>query len=157
MMRFSENYNLILQDLQRTHPTAEKQYLGEYIKIMAETIEPRREITNILTDKKIQFLVIQPIDNRPLKLVIKGLPVSTTIEEIKNDLINQGIKVERVAQLGQSHLTGECPIKEKIADPWCINCGEHDHFASQSKCPKFPKPKPKKRRNNKKQKSKSYC
>ncbi|GFR26481.1 hypothetical protein TNCT_470021 [Trichonephila clavata] len=36
------------------------------------------------------------------------------------------------------------PITEKIEDPVCINCHQHGQFASQLKCPKFPKLKPKK-------------
>ncbi|GFQ89745.1 hypothetical protein TNCT_425991 [Trichonephila clavata] len=36
------------------------------------------------------------------------------------------------------------PHHQKIEDPVCINCHQHGHFTSHSKCPKFPKLKPKK-------------
>ncbi|GFY67745.1 hypothetical protein TNIN_68751 [Trichonephila inaurata madagascariensis] len=40
---------------------------------------------------------------------------------------------------GEPHYTGDFPIKDKIEDPICINCHQHGHFASNSRCPKFPK------------------
>ncbi|GFR00999.1 nucleic-acid-binding protein from transposon X-element [Trichonephila clavata] len=99
MLRFTENYNLIFQDLQTSHPTAEKSYVGDYIKIIAKTDERHREITQIFTNKNLEYYVIQSINNRPLKLVIKGLPVTAKCDEIKNDLIEKEIKVEKFAQL----------------------------------------------------------
>ncbi|GFQ76299.1 hypothetical protein TNCT_113471 [Trichonephila clavata] len=72
-------------------------YVGDYIKITPETDGHPREITQIITDKNLEYYVIQPTNNRPLKLVIKGLPVKANCDEIKNDLIEKGIKVEKVA------------------------------------------------------------
>ncbi|GFQ88799.1 hypothetical protein TNCT_385001 [Trichonephila clavata] len=40
--------------------------------------------------------------------------------------------------------TGECPIKERIENPTCINCGETGHLANSNRCTKFPKTQPKK-------------
>ncbi|GFR12698.1 hypothetical protein TNCT_417911 [Trichonephila clavata] len=96
MLRFTENYSLILQDLKSAHPTAEKSYVGEYLKITAETDERHWEITQIFTDENLEYFVIQPINNRPLKLVIKGLPVTAKSDEIKNDLTEKGIKGGRL-------------------------------------------------------------
>ncbi|GFR26484.1 hypothetical protein TNCT_470031 [Trichonephila clavata] len=96
MLKFTENYNLILQDLQRSHPMAEKSYVGEYKKIITETDEHDREITQIFTDKKLDYFVIQPINNRLLNLIIKGLPVTAKCDEIKNDLTEKDIKLKRL-------------------------------------------------------------
>ncbi|GFT71480.1 hypothetical protein TNCV_2478731 [Trichonephila clavipes] len=40
--------------------------------------------------------------------------------------------------------TGDCPIKEKIGNPVCINCKETGHLANWNRCVKFPKIQPKK-------------
>ncbi|GFY08293.1 PRE_C2HC domain-containing protein [Trichonephila clavipes] len=160
---------------------------------------------------KEQFYVIDPPDSRPLKVVIKGLPISTEINEIQDDLTSQGFSVEKVAQLtrsktkaplpifmvelekkpnsldifklkkccylavqvdafnrrpkvsqcyncnlfnhsskncfmhtrclkcGESHRTNECPIKDKIQNPVCINCNKTGHMANWSQCEEFPK------------------
>ncbi|GFX89455.1 hypothetical protein TNCV_4774861 [Trichonephila clavipes] len=47
----------------------------------------------------------------------------------------------RCLKCGENHRTGRCEIKEKIADPLCINCNAKGHMASSSQCPLFPKPR----------------
>ncbi|GFQ69702.1 uncharacterized protein TNCT_140391 [Trichonephila clavata] len=98
-MKMNNRYTQILQELHRTHPTATNSYFNGYIKIQAETPDHHREITNYLTTQKVEYFVTDPIANRPLKLVIKGLPADTKIEDIKADLISKGIKIDKVAQL----------------------------------------------------------
>ncbi|GFT61933.1 uncharacterized protein TNCV_4497341 [Trichonephila clavipes] len=110
MMKLFPEYNLILQDIHRTHPTATNTHIGGYIKIQAESADHHREITKFLTDKQVQYYVTDPPANRPLKLVIKGLLASTDPEDIKKDLIDQGIKIEKVAQLRQFKTKSPLPI-----------------------------------------------
>ncbi|GFU98522.1 hypothetical protein TNCV_3653531 [Trichonephila clavipes] len=50
----------------------------------------------------------------------------------------------RCLKCGESHRTNECPIREKIANPVCINCNKTGHMANWSQCEEFPKRKPKK-------------
>ncbi|GFU78548.1 nucleic-acid-binding protein from transposon X-element [Trichonephila clavipes] len=50
---------------------------------------------------KIQFYTIKAKADRPIKVVIKGLPCTTKPEEIKEDLELLGYTPERVNQLGR--------------------------------------------------------
>ncbi|GFV65852.1 uncharacterized protein TNCV_1256061 [Trichonephila clavipes] len=212
-MTIFDSYNLVLQDLHRKYPTATNTHTKRYIKIEAQTENDHNEIVNYLKDKNLEFYVIEPLLSRPLKLVIKGLPVDIDPEDIKNDSISEGIKIVKTTQLkrfitktplpiymieiardenvndifqirsclymqikidpfkkgnritqcyncnffhhatsncnmktrclkcGENHRTGMCEIKEKIADPLCINCKAKGHMASSSQCPLFPKPR----------------
>ncbi|GFV60942.1 uncharacterized protein TNCV_925561 [Trichonephila clavipes] len=212
-MRIFDSYNLVLQDLHRSYPTATNTHTKGYIKIEAQTEIDHGGIIKYLKDKNIEFFVIESPLSRPLKLVIKGLPVDIDPEDIKNDLISKGIKIVKATQLkrfiskaplpiymieiardenvndifqirsclymqikidpfkkgnrvtqcyncnffhhatsncnmktrclkcGENHRTGRCEIKEKIADPLCINCNAKGHMASSSQCPLFPKPR----------------
>ncbi|GFW02995.1 uncharacterized protein TNCV_156151 [Trichonephila clavipes] len=110
MMKLFPEYNLILQEIHRTHPTATNTHIGGYIKIQAESSDHHREITQFLTDKGVQYYVTDPPANRPLKLVIKGLLATTEPEEIKKDLIDQGIKIEKIAQLRQFKTKSPLPF-----------------------------------------------
>ncbi|GFX88632.1 uncharacterized protein TNCV_2660431 [Trichonephila clavipes] len=83
MMKLFPQYNLIIQEIHRTHPTTTNTHVGGYIKIQAESSNHHREITSFLTDKQVQYYVTDPPANRPLKLVIKGLLASTVPEDIK--------------------------------------------------------------------------
>ncbi|GFW66349.1 nucleic-acid-binding protein from transposon X-element [Trichonephila clavipes] len=50
----------------------------------------------------------------------------------------------RCLKCGESHRTNECPIKEKIENPVCINCNKTGHMAIWSQCEEYPKRKLKK-------------
>ncbi|GFU11591.1 hypothetical protein TNCV_4492241 [Trichonephila clavipes] len=50
----------------------------------------------------------------------------------------------RCLKCGDSHRTSDCPIKEKITNPICINCNKTGRMANWSQCEEFPKRKPKK-------------
>ncbi|GFS58114.1 uncharacterized protein TNIN_430391 [Trichonephila inaurata madagascariensis] len=98
------------KELNRTYPTATNTFTKGYIKIEAQTADDHRDITNYLTGKKLQYYVIEPPSNRPLKLVIKGLPADLDPEDIKNDLISKGIKIEKIAQLKKFTTKTPLPI-----------------------------------------------
>ncbi|GFX42211.1 nucleic-acid-binding protein from transposon X-element [Trichonephila clavipes] len=210
------NYRSIIKNLNEDFPDCEAKLAGKYLKIFCKTSDEHRVVTDHLKEIKEQFYVIDPPDSRPLKVVIKGLPISTEINEIQDDLTSQGFSVEKVAQLtrsktkaplpifmvelekkpnspdifklkkccylavqvdafnrrpgvsqcyncnlfnhsskncfmhtrclkcGESHRTNECPIKDKIQNPVCINCNKTGHMANWSQCEEFPKKKPRK-------------
>ncbi|GFV14730.1 putative RNA-directed DNA polymerase from transposon X-element [Trichonephila clavipes] len=50
----------------------------------------------------------------------------------------------RCLKCGEPHRTGDCPIKDLIENPVCINCNETGHLANSHRCAKFPKIQPKK-------------
>ncbi|GFW63659.1 hypothetical protein TNCV_4329471 [Trichonephila clavipes] len=50
----------------------------------------------------------------------------------------------RCLKCDEPHRTNDCPIKEKIANPICINCDKTGHMANWSLCEEFPKIKQKK-------------
>ncbi|GFX29395.1 probable RNA-directed DNA polymerase from transposon BS [Trichonephila clavipes] len=213
-LKFKENYNLILQEIQRLYPKTKTKLSGEFLKIFAASSDDHRDITNLLVEKKEQYFALNPTLNRPQKVVLKGLPINTDIDDI--DLTSRGFQVEKVAQFtktrtkvklpifmvelqrtpdspdifkidtccylsikvdtynrrpgvaqcyncnlfnhssvnchiqtrclkcGESHKTGDCPIKEKLENPTCINCNQKGHMANSHRCPKYSKVQPKK-------------
>ncbi|GFW49349.1 uncharacterized protein TNCV_3058581 [Trichonephila clavipes] len=98
-MKIFDSYNLVLQDLHRNFPTATNTHAKGYIKIEAQNEKDHDEITKFLKDKNLEFYTIEPPITRPLKLVIKGLPVDIDPEDVKKDLISKGIKIVKTTQL----------------------------------------------------------
>ncbi|GFT08607.1 nucleic-acid-binding protein from transposon X-element [Trichonephila clavipes] len=109
-MKITPDYNLLLQEIHRTHPTAKNTHMKGYFKIEAETEDHHREITAYLTGKSVGYYVLNPPENRPLKLVIKGLPEDVEPEDVKKDLISKGINVEKVAQLKKFATKARLPL-----------------------------------------------
>ncbi|GFY13751.1 nucleic-acid-binding protein from transposon X-element [Trichonephila clavipes] len=46
----------------------------------------------------------------------------------------------RCLKCGENHITRDCPIKQKLETPYCINCNIYGHMANYKGCPSFPKP-----------------
>ncbi|GFV35505.1 uncharacterized protein TNCV_3205361 [Trichonephila clavipes] len=105
-----ENYKTIIKDLNKDFPNCDVKLAGKYLKIFTTSTDEHRIVTLYLKEKCEEFYVINPPDSRPLKIVLKGLPVSTEIDEIKADLTSQGFRVEKVAQLTRSKTKSPLPI-----------------------------------------------
>ncbi|GFV40266.1 nucleic-acid-binding protein from transposon X-element, partial [Trichonephila clavipes] len=57
------------------------------------------KLLQLLDQENYQYHVITPKAERPIKVVVKGLPKETEINDIKSDLIEQGFPEAKVAQL----------------------------------------------------------
>ncbi|GFS73371.1 hypothetical protein TNCV_4712411 [Trichonephila clavipes] len=99
-----------MQEVTRKWPKSRSKLSGEYLKILASTADEHREITAFLTEKNEEFHAIDPIEVRPQKVVIKGLPISTDIDAIRADLTERGFNVLKVAQLTKAKSKFKLPI-----------------------------------------------
>ncbi|GFS88192.1 uncharacterized protein TNCV_3149561 [Trichonephila clavipes] len=72
---------------------------GEFIKLITDDIEEYHALTNFLEDDKdFEFFSLRPKPIKPIKIVIKGLPIFTKTHEIQADL-EEGFPIENVSQL----------------------------------------------------------
>ncbi|GFX50297.1 PRE_C2HC domain-containing protein [Trichonephila clavipes] len=108
MMRLGKNYNLILQEINRSHPNTKNKNTGSYIRIQPTTVEEQEKIKNLLTIKKADHYVID--HPKMIKAVIKGLPASTNITDIEADLKEKGFEVEKIAQLRKFSTKSPLPL-----------------------------------------------
>ncbi|GIY46073.1 nucleic-acid-binding protein from transposon X-element [Caerostris extrusa] len=81
---------------------------GEQMKIFPANSDIHRDITKYLTDGENEFYVITPKNQRPLKAVLKGLPVSYSADEIATGLAELGLKIDQVRQL--TNLKTKAPV-----------------------------------------------
>ncbi|GFT20255.1 nucleic-acid-binding protein from transposon X-element [Trichonephila clavipes] len=72
---------------------------GELIKLYTNNSIDYHKLLNLLDQHKFQYHVITPKDERSIKVVIKGLPSDTDINDIKTDLAEQGFTNTKVSQL----------------------------------------------------------
>ncbi|GFV10971.1 nucleic-acid-binding protein from transposon X-element [Trichonephila clavipes] len=212
-LKITKNFRNQIKSIYQKFPETTNKTSGKFIKLFSKDVEEKHNLTKFLeSDKDFEFFFIKPKLDKPIKVVIKGLPIYTKTQEILSDLEEEGFTVEKVSQLiskkhrgplpfflitlprnatnskifdiktlgylqvrvegflvrgitqcyncnnffhtasecrlkprclkcGKEHPTKQCPIKERQENPFCINCKEHGHSASYTKCPLFPKPK----------------
>ncbi|GFX91429.1 nucleic-acid-binding protein from transposon X-element [Trichonephila clavipes] len=211
MLFVEKNYKAQMAAITKAFPKIRSRLTGEFLKLYTDSAEERRMAVQHLKLLKFQFYTIKSKAERPIKVVLKGLPRNTNQEEIKQDLEILGFTPDRVNQLigrknkrplpiflitlprnldnlkifdlktlnylsirvegydgrgvtqcytcnnfnhssenchlnprclkcGENHLTRDCPIKQKLETPYCINCNIYGHMANYRGCPHSPNP-----------------
>ncbi|GBM74941.1 hypothetical protein AVEN_173357-1 [Araneus ventricosus] len=72
---------------------------GEFIKLFCETPRDVRNLTEFLDKSNKENFVIPGKVVKPIKIVIKGLPIDMDLDEIKTEFVNKKFRVEKVNQL----------------------------------------------------------
>ncbi|GBL86474.1 hypothetical protein AVEN_43790-1 [Araneus ventricosus] len=74
MLRVSNDYNLHLQAVNSAFPNTTSTLAHGYIKNFPEDDKTHKGIIDLLRDRNADFYVILPSNERPVKIVIKGIP-----------------------------------------------------------------------------------
>lgn len=72
---------------------------GDTIKIFPESIDDYRSIQKYLTDNAIEHFRMAPRNERPKKVLLRGIPPETQVEIVKNELVKKSFNINRVSQL----------------------------------------------------------
>ncbi|GFW34951.1 nucleic-acid-binding protein from transposon X-element [Trichonephila clavipes] len=72
---------------------------GKYVKLYTDTQPQRDTLKQLLEELKYPFYTFTPKHERPIKVVIKGLPRTTKTAEIHSDLLDLGFTLNKVTQL----------------------------------------------------------
>ncbi|GFW49356.1 hypothetical protein TNCV_3058651 [Trichonephila clavipes] len=86
-LKYTKNHRMQMKTLNDIYPELRSKLTGEYIKLLTDTDEERRELIIKLIELKFQFFAIKPKAERPIKVVIKGLPRTSNPKDIENDLV----------------------------------------------------------------------
>ncbi|GFV02204.1 nucleic-acid-binding protein from transposon X-element [Trichonephila clavipes] len=98
---------LLITDDLRSHtktlvgkmPALRMKTAGKYVKLYTDTQPQHDTLKQLLEVLKYPFYTFTPKHERPIKVVLKGLPRSTTTAEIKSDLLDLGYTINKVTQL----------------------------------------------------------
>ncbi|GFW56057.1 nucleic-acid-binding protein from transposon X-element [Trichonephila clavipes] len=80
-------------------PALRTKTAGKYAKLYTDTQPQLDTLIQLLEDLKYPFYTFTPKHERPIKVVIKGLPRSTKTAEIHSDLLDLGFTLNKVTQL----------------------------------------------------------
>ncbi|GFW14279.1 RNA-directed DNA polymerase from mobile element jockey [Trichonephila clavipes] len=163
MLLITDDFRLHTKTLTNKMPALRIKTAGKYVKLYTDTQPQHDTLKQLLTELKYPFYSFTPKHERPIKVVIKGLPeqrkrqkyryVSITVEGFESRGVIQCFQCNqfnhtaehcnltpKCLKCGDKHQTRDCQIK-KLDTPFCVNCQVHGHMANYSKCPLFPKPR----------------
>ncbi|GFT35161.1 uncharacterized protein TNCV_352861 [Trichonephila clavipes] len=100
-----------LKKINESFPNISIKTAGDYIKLFPKTEEEKGNFAYFLElDKNYQFYVTQPKVNKPLKVVLKGLPRVSLPEDIQIDLEALGYTIISCSQLISKRTKLELPF-----------------------------------------------
>ncbi|GFY54103.1 hypothetical protein TNIN_24931 [Trichonephila inaurata madagascariensis] len=102
MPKCTDNYRAHVKTLMQVMSTLRTHLTGDFLELYTDNFDilVYRELIHMLENLKYQFYLIQqPKTKRPIKIIFKGLPRNTSVEDIKQDLPEQGFVPEKVTQL----------------------------------------------------------
>lgn len=73
--------------------------IGDFVKITPRSIDEFRAVQSFLHENKVKCYGMNPRGERPRKILIKGVPLFITSDEIHKEFTKYGYHVTRVAQL----------------------------------------------------------
>ncbi|GFW56741.1 hypothetical protein TNCV_4068211 [Trichonephila clavipes] len=74
-LNIKKNYREQLSKLMKHFPNLKSKSSGNYLKLNIDSHDDHRNLINFMDeDRDIEFYAIQPKENKPIKVVIKGLP-----------------------------------------------------------------------------------
>ncbi|GFW29205.1 uncharacterized protein TNCV_4132801 [Trichonephila clavipes] len=99
-LKIKENIRDQLKSIYQKFPDITNKSSGEFIKLITNDIEEYQALTNFLEeDKDFEFFSLKPKPIKPIKIVIKRLPIFTKTYEIQSDQEEEGFTIENVSQL----------------------------------------------------------
>ncbi|GFW30768.1 nucleic-acid-binding protein from transposon X-element [Trichonephila clavipes] len=110
-LKVSKNYREQIKIINETFPDMQIKTAGDYFKLFPNNIDQSRSLSHFLeSDKQFQFYTVPIIENKPLKVVIKGLPRVTLPEEIIIDLEELGFTITSCTQMISKRTKLELPF-----------------------------------------------
>ncbi|GFT68089.1 nucleic-acid-binding protein from transposon X-element [Trichonephila clavipes] len=88
-----------LKTLNEIIPTLRSKKTGTLIKLYTNNSHDYELLQDSVEKLKYQFFTIKPKHERPIKVVVKGLPKNTETRDIHQNLIELGFTVDKVTQL----------------------------------------------------------
>ncbi|GBM82442.1 RNA-directed DNA polymerase from mobile element jockey [Araneus ventricosus] len=109
-LKITDDYNLTLQEISRNFPETDNHYVRGYIRIYPNSSEVRTKIIEYLDKNEKEYVLSEAPTERPIKIVIKGVPPDHCREKITQELESLNFKVIRINHLRNYRLKTLHPI-----------------------------------------------
>ncbi|GFW53065.1 uncharacterized protein TNCV_131301 [Trichonephila clavipes] len=127
-LRIKENFRTQIKSIFQKFPETINKNSGKFIKLYSKDVDEKHKLTQFLeSDKDFEFFCTKPKLDKPIKVVIKGLPIFTKTQEILSDLEVEGFSVDNT--LGYLQVRVEGFLVRGITQ--CYNCNNFFHTASE--------------------------
>ncbi|GFU07897.1 PRE_C2HC domain-containing protein [Trichonephila clavipes] len=110
-LKIKDNFRTQLKLIYQNFTGITNKTSGEFVKLFTKDDDEHHNLRRFLQgNKDFEFFSVKPKTNKPIKVVIKGLPIFPRIQDIQSDLEEDGFTIEKVSQLISKKHKGPLPF-----------------------------------------------
>ncbi|GFX32590.1 nucleic-acid-binding protein from transposon X-element [Trichonephila clavipes] len=91
-------------------PTLQSKLSGRFLRITVQSEEEYRKLATYSRHEQIAFKSFMLKSERPLKLILRGLPTSTELETVKKEIESEGFKIHKISRLTKFQSKSPMPL-----------------------------------------------
>ncbi|GFW95238.1 nucleic-acid-binding protein from transposon X-element [Trichonephila clavipes] len=94
-----DNWCTLISIARQLTPTLISKLSGKFLRITVQSDDEYRKLAQFLRHEGVEYKSFMLKSDRPFKLLIRGLPTSTTVEEIRVEIEREGFQIHKISRL----------------------------------------------------------
>ncbi|GFT84541.1 RNA-directed DNA polymerase from mobile element jockey [Trichonephila clavipes] len=105
-----DNWCTLISIARQLTPTLISKLTGKLLRITVQSDDEYRKLAQFLRNEGVEYKSFMLKSDRPLKLLICGLPTSTNVEEIRVEIEREGFLIHKISRLQKFKTKGPMPL-----------------------------------------------
>ncbi|GFW83264.1 nucleic-acid-binding protein from transposon X-element [Trichonephila clavipes] len=105
-----DNWCSLISIARQLAPTLISKLIGKFLRITVESDDEYRKLAQFLGPEGVEYKSFMLKSDRPLKLLIRGLPTSTKVEEIRVEIEREGFQIHKISRLQKFKTKAPMPL-----------------------------------------------
>ncbi|GFU57125.1 RNA-directed DNA polymerase from mobile element jockey [Trichonephila clavipes] len=105
-----DNWCTLISIARQLAPTLISKLTGKFLRITVQSDDEYRKLAQFLRHEGVEYKSFMLKSDRPLKLLIRGLPTSTKVEEIRVEIEREGFQIHKISRLQKFKTKAPMPL-----------------------------------------------
>ncbi|GFU97091.1 nucleic-acid-binding protein from transposon X-element [Trichonephila clavipes] len=105
-----DNWCTLISIARQLAPTLISKLTGKFLRITVQSDGEYRKLAQFLRHEGVEYKSFMLKSDRPIKLLIRGLPTSTKVEEIRVEIEREGFQIHKISRLQKFKTKAPMPL-----------------------------------------------
>ncbi|GFX72049.1 nucleic-acid-binding protein from transposon X-element [Trichonephila clavipes] len=105
-----DNWCTLISIARQLAPTLISKLTGKFLRITVQSNDEYRKLAQFLRHEGVEYKSFMLKPDRPIKLLILGLPTSTKVEEIRVEIEREGFQIHKISRLQKFKTKAPMPL-----------------------------------------------
>ncbi|GFX39270.1 RNA-directed DNA polymerase from mobile element jockey [Trichonephila clavipes] len=105
-----DNWCTLISIARQLAPTLISKLTGKFLRITVQSDDEYRKLVQFLRHEGVEYKSFMLKSDRPIKLLSRGLPTSTKVEEIRVEIEREGFQIHKISRLQKFKTKAPMPL-----------------------------------------------